>query len=245
MRVALLLALAALCTAVATGCAADSSAPAKANLRAPVEPPAASPFVTIDSPGDRAVTARQDVLGIRAMADVAGRGNAGDLVQVSTGCDDPRCAAGTQVDAAGHWTVRVLLKATKTYPRVRVVAQSGAQVAISLARLGLPEAKTASRINHSNVLNVIDFGSASDGVVYAVYEGENGETLQEIIKNSGKLDAAAATDIAGQAADGLAAIHSHGMVHGNLTPENILIANDGSDRPHVKLFGVGSAGYGR
>ena len=145
MRVALLLALAALSTAVATGCAADSSAPAKANLRAPVEPPAASPFVTLDSPGDRAVTARQDVLGIRAMADVAGRGNAGDLVQVSTGCDDPRCAAGTQVDAAGHWTVRVLLKATKTYPRVRVVAQSGAQVAISLARLGLPEAKTASR----------------------------------------------------------------------------------------------------
>ena len=145
MRVALLLALAALSTAVATGCAADSSAPAKANVRAPVEPPAASPFVTIDSPGDRAVTARQDVLGIRAMADVAGRGNAGDLVQVNTGCDDPRCAAGTQVDAAGHWTVRVLLKATKSYPRVRVVAQSGAQVAISLARLGLPEAKTASR----------------------------------------------------------------------------------------------------
>jgi len=145
VRVALLLALAALSTAVATGCAADSSAPAKANLRAPVEPPAASPFVTLDSPGDRAVTARQDVLGIRAMADVAGRGNAGDLVQVSTGCDDPRCAAGTQVDAAGHWTVRVLLKATKTYPRVRVVAQSGAQVAISLARLGLSEAKTASR----------------------------------------------------------------------------------------------------
>ena len=145
MRVALLLALAALSTAVATGCAADSSAPAKANLHAPVEPPAASPFVTIDSPGDRAVTARQDVLGIRAMTDVAGRGNAGDLVQVSTGCDDPRCTAGTQVDAAGHWTVRVLLKATKSYPRVRVVAQSGAQVAISLARLGLAEAKTASR----------------------------------------------------------------------------------------------------
>ena len=142
VRVALLLALAALSTAVATGCAADSSAPAKANLHAPVEPPAASPFVTIDSPGDRAVTARQDVLGTRAMTDVAGRGNAGDLVQVSTGCDDPRCAAGTQVDAAGHWTVRVLLKATKSYPRVRVVAQSGAQVAISLARLGLPEAKT-------------------------------------------------------------------------------------------------------
>jgi hypothetical protein len=145
VRVALLLVLAALLTAVATGCAADSSAPATANVRAPVEPPAASPFVSIDSPGDHEVSARQDVVGIHAMADVAGRGNAGDLVQVSTGCDEPRCAAGTQVDPTGHWTVRVLLKATKSYPRVRVVAQSGAQVAISLARLGLPEAKRASR----------------------------------------------------------------------------------------------------
>jgi hypothetical protein len=145
VRVALLLALAALSTAVATGCAADSSAPAKAEVRAPVEPPPVSPFVTIDSPGDRAVTARQDPVGIRAMADVAGRGNAGDLVQVSTGCDDPHCAAGTQVDPTGHWTVRVLLKATKSYPRVRVVAQTGAQVAISLARLEPPKAKTASR----------------------------------------------------------------------------------------------------
>jgi hypothetical protein len=145
VRVALLLVLAALLTAVATGCAADSSAPATANVRAPVEPPAASPFVSIDSPGDHEVTARQDVVGIHAMADVAGRGNAGDLVQVSTGCDEPRCAAGTQVDPTGHWTVRVLLKATKSYPRVRIVAQSGAQVAISLARLGLPEPKRASR----------------------------------------------------------------------------------------------------
>jgi hypothetical protein len=145
VRVALLLVLAALLTAVATGCAADSSAPATANVRAPVEPPAASPFVSIDSPGDHEVSARQDVVGIHAMTDLTGRGNAGDLVQVSTGCDEPRCAAGTQVDPTGHWTVRVLLKATKSYPRVRVVAQSGAQVTISLARLGLPEAKRASR----------------------------------------------------------------------------------------------------
>ena len=149
MRVALLLALAALCTAVATGCAADSSAPAKANVRAPAEPPPASPFVTIDSPGDRVVTARQDAVGIRAMADVSGRGNAGDLVQVSTGCDEPRCAAGAQVDPTGHWTVSVLLKATKSYPRVRVTAQTGAQVAISLARLGLPKAKTAKVRKHA------------------------------------------------------------------------------------------------
>jgi serine/threonine protein kinase len=111
-----------------------------------------------------------------------------------------------------------------------------------IVRRFFEEAKTASRISHPNLLNVIDFGSASDGIVYAVYEGDNGETLEEVIRNSGKLDAAAAIDITNQASAGLAAIHSHGLVHGNLTPENILISNNGDARPHVKLFGAGSAG---
>jgi serine/threonine protein kinase len=96
-------------------------------------------------------------------------------------------------------------------------------------------------LDHPNVLNVIDFGSASDGVVYAVYESSNVATLQEVIRDSGKLAIGAATDIAQQASAGLAAIHSQGLVHGNLTPENILV-NDVDGRPHVKLFGMGSAG---
>ena len=104
------------------------------------------------------------------------------------------------------------------------------------------EAKTASQINHPNVLNVVDFGSASDGIVYAVYEGETGDTLEDVIRNSGKMDATAAIDITNQAAAGLAAIHSHGLVHGNLTPENILVSNGADSRPHVKLVGAGSAG---
>src|SRR5215207_4906595 len=64
-----------------------------------------------------------------------------------------------------------------------------------IVRRFFEEAKTASRINHPNVLNVIDFGSASDGIVYAVYEGESAETLAEVIINSdGKLEASAAID---------------------------------------------------
>jgi serine/threonine protein kinase len=111
-----------------------------------------------------------------------------------------------------------------------------------IVRRFFDEAKTASRINHPNVLNLIDFGSAQDGIVYSVYEGENGETLQEVIRNSGKLDAASAVDIANQASRGLAAIHSHGVVHGNLTPENILVQQNESGGLNVKLFGTGTAG---
>ncbi len=111
-----------------------------------------------------------------------------------------------------------------------------------IVRRFFEETKTTSRIDHPNVLNVQDFGSASDGIVYAVYEGENGDTLDEVIRNSGKLDATAAIDITNQAASGLAAIHSHDLVHGNLTPENILVSNSDDLRPQVKIFGAGSAG---
>ncbi len=111
-----------------------------------------------------------------------------------------------------------------------------------IVRRFFEETKTTSRIDHPNVLNVQDFGSASDGIVYAVYEGENGDTLDEVIRNSGKLDAGAAIDITNQTAAGLAAIHAQDLVHGNLTPENILVADDKDSRPQVKLFGAGSAG---
>ena len=111
-----------------------------------------------------------------------------------------------------------------------------------IVRRFFEEAKTASKVNHTNVLNVIDFGSSSDGVVYAVYEGENGDTLARVLQESGKLAASAALDITRQVASGLDAVHEHGLVHGNLTPENILIANDPNGSPHIKLFGIGSDG---
>ncbi|HKP69381.1 MAG TPA: protein kinase [Pyrinomonadaceae bacterium] len=112
----------------------------------------------------------------------------------------------------------------------------------NVVRRFFEEAKISSRITHPNVLNVTDFGSAPDGVVYAVYEGDGGETLAQVIQNSGKLAGTAAVDIARQSATGLAAVHAHDAVHGNLTPENILVDRDEIGGLHVKLFGVGSDG---
>src|SRR5215207_531181 len=83
-----------------------------------------------------------------------------------------------------------------------------------IVRRFFDEAKSASKITHANLLNVTDFGSSADGVVYAVYEGESGVALSEVIRESGKLDVYSALDIAKQAAAGLAAIHDHGLVHG-------------------------------
>jgi serine/threonine protein kinase len=111
-----------------------------------------------------------------------------------------------------------------------------------IVRRFFEEAKAASRVAHPNTLNVTDFGSASDGIVYAVYEGETGVTLADVISESGQLDTFSALDITKQAAAGLAAIHANGLVHGNLTPENVLVERDPDSTLHVKVFGVGSEG---
>ena len=111
-----------------------------------------------------------------------------------------------------------------------------------IVRQFFEEAKTASRLTHQNILGVTDFGSASDGIVYAVYEGDSGDTLADVIRESGKLDAQAALDITRQVANGLRAVHEHGSVHGNLTPENILVSKNPNDSLNVKLFGIGSDG---
>ena len=111
-----------------------------------------------------------------------------------------------------------------------------------IVRRFFDEAKTASRMTHPNVLNVIDFGSSSDGIVYSVYEGEDSETLAAMLQDSGKLPVHAALDITRQAAAGLAVVHEHGLVHGNLTPESILVATEPDETYHAKLFGIGSDG---
>ena len=112
----------------------------------------------------------------------------------------------------------------------------------NVVRRFFDEAKTASRIAHPNILNVTDFGSSSDSIVYAVYEGEEGETLAEVLRESGKLAGHAALDITQQVAAGLAAIHEHGLAHGNLNPENILLTKKDDDSFHIKLVGIGSEG---
>jgi hypothetical protein len=137
IRAALVLALVA---AVAAGCGdARRAAAPRQQATTQAAPP---PLLTIDRPGTRALVAQEGTSELTVTADVAGRGNPGELVSISADCEDPGCSTGAQVDASGHWTARVVLVASARAPRVRLVAQSGAQVAIALARL-------RSRVRHA------------------------------------------------------------------------------------------------
>jgi hypothetical protein len=70
----------------------------------------------------------------------------------------------------------------------------------------LREARTAARLRRSNVASVLHLGRTGSSYFYAM-EFVEGETLENLIKRSGRLDVKLALEIATQVAAGLAAIH--------------------------------------
>lgn len=97
------------------------------------------------------------------------------------------------------------------------------------------EAKSASALNHQNILTIHDIGESS-GVQYLVSEFVEGETLGARISR-GRLPISEAVDITLQVASALVASHAAGIVHRDIKPDNIMIRNDGL----VKVLDFGLA----
>ncbi|NOZ85123.1 MAG: protein kinase [Deltaproteobacteria bacterium] len=102
------------------------------------------------------------------------------------------------------------------------------------------EARAASRLNHPNSINIIDFGTAEDGCLFMAMEYVEGIELGELIENEFPLPAKRIVNILSQVCSALAEAHEHKVVHRDLKPENILIEKrrDGEDFVKVLDFGI-------
>jgi serine/threonine-protein kinase len=85
---------------------------------------------------------------------------------------------------------------------------------------------------------VYDVGD-DEGVNYIVMELIEGITLKEYIAKKSRLSVKEATSIAIQVSMGLEAAHSHGIVHRDIKPQNIIISKDGKEK--VTDFGIARA----
>ena len=97
------------------------------------------------------------------------------------------------------------------------------------------EARTASALNHPNILTIHEVGEA-DGVRFIATEFIDGRTIQELIAQQ-DLTLAEIFDITTQIVSGLAAAHAAGIVHRDIKPENIMRRGDGL----VKILDFGIA----
>ncbi len=100
------------------------------------------------------------------------------------------------------------------------------------------EARSAARLQHPNVVAIFDQGS-DGGRVYLVMEMVAGRTLREVLREHTRLDLDQALGVMEGLLTALAAAHGAGIVHRDVKPENVLIADSGLVK--VADFGLARA----
>jgi tRNA A-37 threonylcarbamoyl transferase component Bud32 len=96
------------------------------------------------------------------------------------------------------------------------------------------EARSVAQLRHPSIVPVYEVGQ-HDGVPYLVSEFVQGVTLTDLLsaRRPGVREAA---ELIAKVADALAFAHDHGVVHRDMKPSNIIVAEDGT--PHVMDFGL-------
>jgi serine/threonine-protein kinase len=98
------------------------------------------------------------------------------------------------------------------------------------------EARAAAALTHPNVVAVHDQG-INAGFPFLVMEYVQGQTIRQLMAQSGPFTSAHALEIIGAVLAGLSAAHDAGFVHRDIKPENVLITQDG----HIKVTDFGLA----
>jgi len=121
---------------------------------------------------------------------------------------------------------------------VKVIRQESLNLAHAVERFQR-EARIAVRLRHPNLVLVHDF-FVENGDYFLVMEYVVGESLGKMIRSHGPLSTEAACQIGIRCCAGLAHAHELGVVHRDLSPENILL-QPGSEGPEPKIIDFGIA----
>ena len=104
------------------------------------------------------------------------------------------------------------------------------------------EARLATQIKHPNVAILYDFAALpGEGSFYMVWEHIEGEDIGEWIRRNGPFPAPLAIRLGIQALRGLEAIHATGVIHRDLSPDNLMITEDKQGQKRIKIIDLGLA----
>lgn len=101
------------------------------------------------------------------------------------------------------------------------------------------EAQSVANLNNQNIVKIYDVGQhIEDGKIYnyIVMEYIKGKTLNELIKDKGRLNSNAVVSISKQIASALDCAHKHHIIHRDIKPHNIII--DENLNVKVTDFGI-------
>lgn len=105
----------------------------------------------------------------------------------------------------------------------------------------LQEARTSTMIKQKNLAMLYDFSTLEDGSYYMVWEFIDGTNIQKWIAQNGPIPARLAIEISVQALMGLEHLHSMGLIHRDISPENIMLSQDHHGKLLVKVIDFGIA----
>jgi hypothetical protein len=102
------------------------------------------------------------------------------------------------------------------------------------------EARAAASVRHPNVASVFHLGRTGQSYFYAM-EFVEGETLETLIRRSGRFEVKLALEIATQVASGLTAVHKQKLVHRDIKPSNIMVSFEDTGVVIAKIIDLGLA----
>ena len=104
----------------------------------------------------------------------------------------------------------------------------------------LREARAAASVRHPNVASVFHLGRTGANYFYAM-EFVEGETLESLIRRSGRLEVKLALEIVTQVTAGLVAVHKQRLVHRDIKPSNIMVSLEEDGAVTAKIIDLGLA----
>jgi hypothetical protein len=101
------------------------------------------------------------------------------------------------------------------------------------------EVHATAKLSHWNTVDIFDYGCTQDGAFYYVMEYLPGLSLQQIVDRYGKMEPSRVVYLLRQACQALAEAHAAGLIHRDIKPGNIFVAERGGQYDVVKLLDFG------
>jgi serine/threonine-protein kinase len=102
------------------------------------------------------------------------------------------------------------------------------------------EAEAASRLDHPNVIGVVDVGETTEGLFFLAMDLADGPSLAHLLAR-GPIAPAEAFGLFAQLTAGLAHAHERGLVHRDLKPDNVIVSTGADGAPLVQVIDFGLA----
>jgi eukaryotic-like serine/threonine-protein kinase len=105
----------------------------------------------------------------------------------------------------------------------------------------LRESSAAGRIDHPNIVKVLDTGERGDGAPYLVMEYLFGEALGSYLRREKKMDPKLAIPLFCRVASALCAAHAVGVIHRDLKPDNLFLIGEPGEPYDIRVLDFGMA----